>query len=83
MPFATRTGIWSSSGRNNSNRTIAVNGILSNLPVLKNMKLIYTDSVVNLIEGNEIIVSGKSFKASIPAESVFTITGISDHYLHQ
>jgi len=66
------------SGRNNSNRTIAVSGILSNLPVLKNMKLIYTDSTGNLIEGNEIIVSGESFKASIPAESVFTITGIAD-----
>jgi len=63
------------SGKNNSSRTIAVDGILSNLPFLKNMKLIYTDSIVNLIEGNKIIVSGKKFNASIPAESVFTITG--------
>jgi hypothetical protein len=65
-------------GKNNSNRAIAVNGNFSNLPVLKNMKLIYTDSTASLINGKEIIVSGKSFKASIPAESVFTITGISD-----
>jgi O-glycosyl hydrolase len=65
-------------GRNNSNSTIAVNGILANLPVLKNMKLIYTDSIDNFIEGNKIIVSDSSFKASIPAESVFTITGITD-----
>jgi O-glycosyl hydrolase len=63
------------TGRNNSKQTIAFNGILANLPVLKNMKLIYTDSVVNLVEGNEIIVSGENFKASIPSESVFTITG--------
>jgi hypothetical protein len=66
------------SGRNNSNRSIAVNGILSNLPVLKNMKLIYTNSTGNLIDGNGIIVSGVSFKAYIPAESVFTITGTTD-----
>jgi O-glycosyl hydrolase len=66
------------SGMNNSSRTIAVDVILSNLPVLKNMKLIYTDSVVNLIERNEISVSGGNFKASIPAESVFTITGIAE-----
>ncbi len=66
------------TGKNNSNRTITVNGIFSNLPVLKNMKLIYTDSIANLTNGKEIIVSGKSFKASVPAESVFTITGISD-----
>ena len=63
------------SGRNNSGSPITVNGYLSNLPVLKNMKLIYTDSVVNLIEGNKIISSNGNFKASIPAESVFTITG--------
>jgi hypothetical protein len=45
---------------------------------MKNMKLIYTDTTHNLIEGSEIIVSGSSFKASIPAESVFSITGIAD-----
>jgi hypothetical protein len=65
-------------GRNNTNRTLVVNGILSNLPTLKNMKLIYTNSTANLIEGNEINVSGVSFKASIPAESVFTISGRVD-----
>ena len=42
------------------------------------MKLIYTDSITNLTTGSEINVSGKSFRASVPAESVFTITGISD-----
>jgi hypothetical protein len=62
-------------GRNNANRTLVINGILSNLPALQNMKLICTNSTVNLREGNEIKVSGVSFKASIPAESVFTITG--------
>jgi O-glycosyl hydrolase len=60
-------------GRNNSNRTITINGILSNLPVLKNMKLIYTDSVANMIEGKKILISGGNFKASVPAESVFTL----------
>jgi O-glycosyl hydrolase len=63
------------TGRNDNNRTIAVSGILSNLPPVKNMKLIFTNSTGNFIEGNEIIVSGEKFKASIPAESVFTITG--------
>jgi O-glycosyl hydrolase len=63
------------SGRNNSNSTLAVKGILSDLPVLKNMKMVYTDSVVNLIDRNEIIVSGENFKTSVPAASVFTITG--------
>ena len=65
-------------GRNNSNRTITVNGIFSNLPVLKNMNMIYTDSINSLTNGNEITTSEKSFRVSVPAESVFTITGISD-----
>ncbi len=65
-------------GRNNSKRNISFDGILTNLPVLRNMKLIYTNSKSNLIEGNEIIVAGKSLKASIPAESVFTLTGKAD-----
>lgn len=65
-------------GKNNSDQAIAINGILSNLPVLKNIKLIYTDSITNLTTGTEINVSGKNFRASVPAESVFTITGISD-----
>jgi hypothetical protein len=65
-------------GRNNSNHTLVVNGILSNLPAQKNIKLIYTNSTTNLREGNEMVGSGKDFKASIPAESVFTITGIAD-----
>jgi hypothetical protein len=64
-------------GRNNTNQTISVNGLLVNLPALKNMKLIYTDSTHNFIEGGEIIISGPSFKASVPAESVFSITGIA------
>jgi O-glycosyl hydrolase len=66
------------SGRNNSARTIPVDVILSGLPALKNMKLIYTNSTANLIEGNEIVESRFSFRASVPAESVFTITGIAD-----
>ncbi len=65
------------SGRNNCNNTVTVKGMLSNLPVMKKMKLIYTDATSNLLVGKEIDVSGNSFTASIPAESVFTITGIS------
>jgi len=66
------------SGRNNSGRTITVKGILSSLPAQKNMKLTYTNSTTNLNERGEIKLSGESFTASIPAESVFTISGLTD-----
>jgi O-glycosyl hydrolase len=66
------------SGRSNSDKTITVKGILANLPGQKSMKLTYTNSTTNLNERGEIKLSGESFTASIPAESVFTISGLTD-----
>ena len=66
------------AGRNNNKQVRTVVGTFSNLPELKNLKLIYTDSSHNLMEGSIISVSDESFKATIPPESVFTITGRTD-----
>ena len=66
------------AGRNNTGQTIFLGGDLKNLPEQKNIRLIYTDSLVNYSEGTEIIISGKSFKAYIPPQSVFTLTGKSE-----
>ena len=63
-------------GRNNLKQTITFNAGFSRLQELKDLKLYYTDSTNNFSKGNKIITSGKSFKALIPAESVFTITGM-------
>ncbi len=64
------------TGRNNSGRTVSVNGLLSGLPAQKKMNLIYTNSTVSLAEGKDIILTGTGFAVSIPPESVFTLTGI-------
>jgi hypothetical protein len=66
------------TGRNNSKEECVLAGTFVNLPELKTMKLIYTDSLHNLIERSNISVSDSGFKADIPAESVFTITGKAD-----
>jgi O-glycosyl hydrolase len=66
------------TGRNNSKEECALAGTFANLPELKYLKLIYTDSLHNLIERRNISVNGESFIAGIPAESVFTITGTAD-----
>jgi hypothetical protein len=42
---------------------------------LKNLKLIYTDSTHNLTSLGNINVSNSGFKANIPAETIFTLTG--------
>jgi len=64
-------------GRNNSGRTLAVNGMLSSLPAQKRMNLFYTNSTANLPGWKEITVSGAGFTVTIPPESVFTLTGIA------
>jgi hypothetical protein len=63
------------SGINKSSRTIIFNGSLTNLPVLKSIKLIYTNASANFLAGNGITLSNDSFRATIPAESVFTFIG--------
>ncbi len=65
-------------GRNNSDRTMAVKGILTSLQAQKKMKLIFTNSTANLVERKEITVSEPGFTVSIPPESVFTLTGTAD-----
>ncbi len=66
------------TGRNNTGQTIFLGADLHNLPEQKNIRLIYTDSLVNFSEGTEVIISGKSFKAYIPPQSVFTLTGTAE-----
>jgi O-glycosyl hydrolase len=66
------------TGRNNSKEECVLVGTIANLPEQKNLKLVYTDSLHNFNESSNISVSEASFKAGIPAESVFTITGKAD-----
>lgn len=63
------------TGRNNSKQKRVLSGNFANLPEFNNLKLIYTDSLYNLNESSYISVDEAGFKADIPAESVFTITG--------
>ena len=57
----TRTGAWLFRAEITPNGRISVNGVLCSLPAQKNLKLIYTNSTENLIEGREITVSGSKF----------------------
>jgi O-glycosyl hydrolase len=66
------------TGINNSKQECAVAGTLANVQEIKNLKLVYTDSTHNLNEKGNISVINQNFRAIIPGESVFTITGITD-----
>lgn len=65
-------------GRNKSKQTLVADGTLANLPGIKNLEMTFTGSTENFSRGNDINLSGESFKASIPAECIFTIYSSSD-----
>jgi O-glycosyl hydrolase len=73
--FINQDGNLVITGRNKSKQECELSGTFANIPEPKNMKLIYTDSLHNLTGNNNISISDAGFKAEIPAESVFTITG--------
>lgn len=53
------------------NLTISLNG----LSPLNQLEMYYTSTTANVRRGDNIPVTGKSFSATIPANSVFTLTG--------
>ena len=59
-------------------RPIDLNGKIANLPVIKNMKMFYTNSTGNLLNGSVLSVSGESFRVTIPPDCIFTLTGIPE-----
>jgi hypothetical protein len=71
----TISGRVSITGINTQNKTMTINGELANLPVINNLEMFYTDSVKNLYKDKDISVTGKTFKATIPAKCIFTLTG--------
>jgi O-glycosyl hydrolase len=73
--FLNKNGNLVITGRNNNKQECAIAGTFVNLPDLKSLKFIYTDSLHNLLSNNNIIVNDQNFKADIPAKSVFTIIG--------
>jgi O-glycosyl hydrolase len=64
-------------GRNNLKQPVKIKGTISGMPVMKNMKLYFTNSD-DFLKANEVKLSKKGFGASVPGESVFTITGKKD-----
>lgn len=66
------------TGRNINKQECSLNVSFANIPDLKNLKLIYTDSTHNLVELNNIKFINGNFLTDIPPEAVFTIIGKPD-----
>lgn len=65
------------AGINLANTRVNIRGVLANLPAVKVFQVYHTDSVKNLHKDIDISVKNKSFETTIPADCIFTITGVS------
>jgi O-glycosyl hydrolase len=76
--FCNPDGSMVITGLNTAGKPVELTWTVKNLPAPGNMKLVYTDSLSDMKPGKPVTMSGKAFKALVPAKSVFTITGNSD-----
>ncbi|MEO5891808.1 MAG: CehA/McbA family metallohydrolase [Ferruginibacter sp.] len=72
-PKTTRVSIV---GINQSSQPLTLNGSLKSLPLIGQLELYHTDSIVNVQKDNNVDVTDKTFKTTIPAKCIFTLTGL-------
>lgn len=63
-------------GRNNSRESVAVRGNIISKPDIARLKMFITNDEANLKTCTDVLVSKDTWQAVIPAETVFTLTGI-------
>lgn len=64
-------------GINRKTTPVSLNGSMKNLPAINKMEMYYTDPVKNVYKHPDINVKNRSFKTTIPANCIFTLTGIT------
>ena len=70
------TGSISIVGINKKHSRVTINTSLKNLPGIKNLEMYYTNNTENLQRGADIKVKDNVFKTTIPANCIFTLTGM-------
>jgi len=73
--FQDSTGTMTLIGINNLDHPVDLSGKLKSLSGITRLEMYHTDKDVNLQKDDVIKLSGQSFKTSIPANCIFTITG--------
>jgi O-glycosyl hydrolase len=64
-------------GENNKDREVTLKVTLANLPAVESLEMIYTNATENLHSNGNIRIADRSFQTTIPANCIFTLTGIS------
>ncbi len=66
-------------GKNNRSYPVSVNGIINDLPSIERLNVFITNTFVSLQQKEDIIVSDNSMSFTVPAGTIFTMTGFSDY----
>jgi hypothetical protein len=72
------TGQLTITGVNSDSSPTPLTGTLSSLQAIPKLNLVYTTSANNLRDGGSVTVSNNAFSTTIPADSVFTLVGVSN-----
>ena len=64
-------------GVNTSASAATLSGTLASLPAISHLDLYYTSASANLANGGSVPVNNGAFRATIPADCVFTLTGFT------
>ena len=62
-------------GINIQNNPVTIKGSLANLPEIDRLEMYHTNSSDNLHKDDDVTVTGKEFKTTIPANCIFTLMG--------
>jgi O-glycosyl hydrolase len=63
-------------GINKRRSPIELNGTLVNLPAMNKFEMYYTDNTKNVHSETDVKVKSKAFNTTIPADCIFTLSGI-------
>ena len=70
------TGRISITGINKNSSPIKIKGTLDHLPEISRLEMVLTDRSRDLYQDEDIPVNGKIFTATIPADCIFTLSGM-------
>jgi len=65
-------------GINKRHRPFTMDGSLANLPAINRLEMYYTSNTENVHRSADVAVKDKTFKTVIPADCIFTLTGLGN-----
>jgi hypothetical protein len=75
IAFLDSAGTLTLAGVNDQDHPVDLEGVLQHLPGITRLDMYHTSASEDLVKDKDIVIMGGHFRASIPAHSIFTLTG--------